>query len=66
MAVCLVIDVPGGQLEQYDAVRLFIDRAVQTRPPPSSVTTISYVTMVRPRCTGVATPVTMPERTALW
>lgn len=40
-----------------------VSRAVQTRRPSSSLITISYVAVDRPRCTGVATPVTRPERT---
>lgn len=40
-----------------------VSRAVHTRLSASSVMTISYVAVDRPRCTGVATPVTRPERT---
>src|SRR3954469_19824028 len=43
-----------------------VRRAVQTLRPCSSLISIWYVATEPPRCSGVATPVTVPLVTARW
>jgi hypothetical protein len=43
-----------------------VNRAVQVRRPFSSLITISKLDIVRPRCSGVHTPVTSPWEAERW
>ena len=56
----------GQRPPQRAGISAQVIREVHTRLPRSSVITTSQVAMLRPRCAGVATPVTVPDVAERW